>query len=842
MKKVIRMQKEGYWRLKSKWTRIKLVFQNKKYKMLRSRVNKESEKVYNIPIVKLLTRQLSLGIITLLSMYLADYFVRRLINSDVYFIREVRNYIKEYLTLKLNFDLFSDWIIGAVGISGVFLGLYYSNISSIFTSKYSNAPKEMRELFTNELITNKNIDYVIKYMVIALMVLLVNSMGISPGYVTMFFMFILTARVIITFSLIGKRTYGFSDTYFIAEPMFRFILLNIKNVTVFGYKWDDRNFQNHYKIECSQFINNLRIINSYNLEDKHVKSESMLNFMRTNLFILTKYLRSKKYIPYDSYWFKDKYEYNRWYEANDNEVAIAINTGTTIRPITKKDYYWFEEEILKINELCLKKFINVQNTKAILEYSNMFCEMVGVLSEICIPSITVKIIRNFDNIITEYLNSINKDEIMEMALAESLNRIYLDYIINSSNLLKNNNIIKKFNFSEKNLYSKKSVLKLGYTFLNNSNIHKLFEAIDMEFKIEKRKITPDWYIQQHIYEEIYNFLIELCNSILNIYNNYIYKIGCKYLSEKNYKYAMIYFFKESEFYNKINLIFPIIEELEKIVTERRFLIDANLRENIIFSIKENIIRIHKDMPNEWVKCVVGFIDTKFIKSKDYPDFLGFCYNNVCEYLISALEENNFESFKLGYDNFLPLCLIYQNIIKEDLAENNKYSSIYSSNMIISPVVEFFEISGYAIILGEFTENEVWKELIKSYIDNMSEKLLSDNKDIFERWISFINIKRKSIMIMYRDRVIFDWKSRFNKSIIDNKLVKYKSQGYFGGKKLDTKSKFLNDVYSIDDQYLNINIDASEIYGIFIINKYLSKDKRLVSSWKWEKNLGDDIYE
>lgn len=44
--------------------------------------------------------------------------------------------------LVINSNILSDVLIGELGVAGVILGLYCSNISSIYSTRYANAPEK----------------------------------------------------------------------------------------------------------------------------------------------------------------------------------------------------------------------------------------------------------------------------------------------------------------------------------------------------------------------------------------------------------------------------------------------------------------------------------------------------------------------------------------------------------------------------------------------------------------------------------------------------------------------------------------------------------------------------
>ena len=63
--------------------------------------------------------------------------------------------LKRFEVITINSSDLLNYIIGGLGIAGIFLGLYGSNIMSIYSAKYTDAPKRIRELFEKDRLTTK---------------------------------------------------------------------------------------------------------------------------------------------------------------------------------------------------------------------------------------------------------------------------------------------------------------------------------------------------------------------------------------------------------------------------------------------------------------------------------------------------------------------------------------------------------------------------------------------------------------------------------------------------------------------------------------------------------------
>ena len=117
-------------------------------------------------------------------------------------------------------SMFVDVIIGLLGFAGVVLGLYCANIASIFSAKYTNAPKSLSNSYKNDFVTNNCIKQIIGVILICRIMLLFCYAQSKFYWISGIVLTILTVRMVITFSLTGNRSYVLSDTFRIADTYF----------------------------------------------------------------------------------------------------------------------------------------------------------------------------------------------------------------------------------------------------------------------------------------------------------------------------------------------------------------------------------------------------------------------------------------------------------------------------------------------------------------------------------------------------------------------------------------------------------------------------------------------
>ena len=124
---------------------------------------------------------------------------------------------KNCLEFALNYNIFADVIIGELGVSGVILGLYCSNVSSVYSTSYSNAPKKIAIAFQYDRLTIKCINDIIGFITYGTFVLVELLFGINVGLVSGGVLIIWSLLVVISYGIVGNRIYQLSDVFRLSD-------------------------------------------------------------------------------------------------------------------------------------------------------------------------------------------------------------------------------------------------------------------------------------------------------------------------------------------------------------------------------------------------------------------------------------------------------------------------------------------------------------------------------------------------------------------------------------------------------------------------------------------------
>ena len=239
---------------------------------------------------------------------------------------------------------------------------------SMYAEKYANAPQSISRLFENDIVSNKCIKAITNYLIFSVVVLFLQIIQIDIGIIMLIVLGVKALKIIVSFAFMSRRTYLFSDMYYVTNAVYKEIDRNLLHLNKGKMFTHDNNFQNHYKKQVKKCVGILAEINNYNLEKEEKISASVESFMKHNVALIYTYWQEKSKISYDSYWYDYKVVYKKWYSASDTEIEMALKTGTLLGYNTEKNYLWLEEDIEQINDNGLQYLINQKSFAGLIRW------------------------------------------------------------------------------------------------------------------------------------------------------------------------------------------------------------------------------------------------------------------------------------------------------------------------------------------------------------------------------------------------------------------------------------------------------------------------------------------
>ena len=740
-------------------------------------------------------------------------------------------------------DVFRDVILGGMGIAGVILGLYCANLSSIFSATYTNAPRSLANAYQRDLVTNGCIRNSIRYIVICILFLLVCLVDMDVYWFASIFFLAMTLNVVITFSTAGNRSYELADSFRIADTLRIQIGGMMKKASFRGRIASDQSFQKYFMKISDHALNTIMDIARYNADIPKAQNQAWRSFMVGNLALLLNYWNIKPRIYHASLWFKDKACYQQWYKASDDEVRISTQAGVPLQPKFERDIWWLEDRILEINQIGFDKLIKDNDVRILCDYIHQLGELSRVACEAKTLAYWGDYLQRILEQLQSYIASIPKEEIDKQeelfaALAESMCPVFIGMHVGINQEISSLNIDALF----RTVAQYKSFNECDFSIcstLNSAECEKMFKQITTEFSIEGKRITPDWYIQQivgyAIYKE-YGVVLEVLQNAARC----IFTFGEALLEKKLSYMSSVVFAHYFSLRQKTLNIVPTIESVLSSLEEKHFEKSIVWNQVSIAPLLETMQQYDVKLPAHLVKCCGSHAVKHWKKREGVPDFLGFCYNHLCENLITSLEQNNYTTFAAVYKDFFPLALLYSEYIRDDVRKRKEpHLQMANVALMTSPLIEFAAISGLALIWGEFVVDPHWNELIqsslKTFVSASPEESVSQLTHIAQM-VSLV--KGNPLTATSRGVVHIGWSQRIEHSIRNHEsyCIEYTN---FHSQSLVTESKWLK-AYFRNTFFDHLEIrDPEDVFFIKCMNPYLAADKQYKTRSSWEQWIDEE---
>ena len=740
---------------------------------------------------------------------------------------------------KVDKNIFVSFVIGGISIAGVSLGLYCANIASIYSSRYANAPRSIAIAFQYDRLTRRCISAIVDYIIFGFLVTFATMLEFRIGWVMITIFIFWSIVVIVSYSIAGNRAYQLSDVYGVAADSNRILYRIISkrlNQKLFS---TDANFQNHFQKVAERQIRLLKSIQKYgeNInKSENLDNSAMTEFMLNNLVTVKLYWMIKKNISRSSIWFRDKPKYPKWHFSSSTESSIALRTGTPLKTKGKHNLWWFEEELISINKQCLNNLFEQFDYVSIYTYITAFEKMCSTAIECKEANFYIAHVDWIKQELEKRMIPADVDGNERNAFAgviEIVSLLYLDIILESSRAYHDFDLEKIVLKVIKAIDSGDDAEKNEYI-CSRQDID-FYKKIITEVKVEGKRITPRWIIKQQIAKEEYVYL----NSLLDIVREgmeHAFTLG-KTLSEKKlYFEACIiltrFYEYESEFARFINIVKSRKEELES------FQIDKALKwdEFRLDKLQNTISEWKKYVPALFFECSSHFALDNWENREEYPDFLGECYNRICEDAVEAITSGDIKQFEIDFENLSKLMILYQEYIRSDLIKNKDlYRVEYVYYMFTSPIVEWAQIGGLAILWGEFHSNDEWKICVCKSSDLVFKKD-GELTGLAEKLIEYIQHRDKFMFgIGNRDILETEWKQSVANVIKNSGICETEYEFY--GRRLKTDSKLLK-AFCPNFMDMGFTKDPSEVFWVICVNPIINDDKKYHTRYSWEDKLND----
>jgi hypothetical protein len=663
-----------------------------------------------------------------------------------------------------SYPLYDGFLIGVVTVIGLFLTLYFTNVSSIVGSFYSQLSNNLRDLYIQERVGNSYIRFLVYLLMVSILLLGLGVMTEVRPKLVIFIIAILSLIAVQAFVFLSRRSFQFIDPTSLISTLQWQLGRHINNATINGFRWNDPVFQNHYLKLARINLQGISELVELSNEEDHLKTKTLELLLDQVLSLYTYYIQKKPKIPTDSLWFPKKAEHRYWYLSSDHLVNLATSTQTDITPEMRPNNYWIEHEVFRLHikslHLCYSEN-RLLTAAGILDNLNTFFG--SLASEFELPNILIEF-TSLQNMVFDSLKTIEKlaGQIDQPNLNNSFKLAQLDYLglIPITILLNTVKRVETIEINSTNYWIAKNTWKSAKNIYNTDlplpsleRLEFIHKRIQIEIFAEKKVVSPPWYSSQLIYESLATTIDKQLRSLLKISND-LYRKVADLSNEKNYLFAVQVISRGLEFCQKGISHYPKIGKFLSDLQE--YHIEKSIRWPIVEL--ENYLKEIRELEDylliEFAKLIP--VLSEIPKIEGIPDYFGRAVHLAGEKSFEALYQNDPVSFEKIFPNYFLGTIRTFEILKEKTAD---WHTEQAASIFTDPIMDLVDLSGYAYVFSELHQNKDLWDFCKTIWDGYLHQLRKERSEMFA---GIINYKSYEFRITPRSIIRTQWKMQIDR--------------------------------------------------------------------------------
>ncbi|MDP1580964.1 MAG: hypothetical protein Q8M02_11840 [Candidatus Didemnitutus sp.] len=242
-------------------------------------------------------------------------------------------------------------------VSATLLGLYFAAVSVVASTAYARVPGEVRALVVADQAGTFYFGFLTRFCLLSILLLLVAALGGPIGFSSMAALGFLAVFGILSFIVLGLRTFSFFDPGSLVESLNRPLLRCFVEVTPQGFAWDDPSFQTPHHRHARHLLTCYENLVLLAEQKDNLNTRALLALGNGLIEILGIYPHYKSRIPTKSHWFQRRFRHKDWLTTSFFEVEIARATDTALQPEAVPDINWLETDCGKLLARILRSLL-----------------------------------------------------------------------------------------------------------------------------------------------------------------------------------------------------------------------------------------------------------------------------------------------------------------------------------------------------------------------------------------------------------------------------------------------------------------------------------------------------
>lgn len=690
------------------------------------------DKLSNAATESLYWRTLSRGVALPITLAVIVSFALYYLERNLLFFTDISwvgsGFIGKFLLHTLDKDTYVQMLTVIAGVMGVFLGLYFTAVSTVISNAYSSVSGDVRELILRDRLGNNYVKLVAFLTALSVVLLAFSATGVAPLHLAIPLLALVSCLAVFSFVNLGVRTFFLSDPTLFFETLSTELIKWFRRATSRGYQWRNTSFQAHYRKQALKVATTLTTLAKISSEKPELQGESYPRLLKKLLALTNIYYEGKHLIPSDSGWYGRKFRHKQWYLSESTALEMATNTDTPLNPDEIPDTTWLEDSLLDVIFKAFKVDIDAGDFQALYTKIISLQDFFNVFGNNWFVDDGKKWHARLSKDILDRLTNGEglSDDIQEMhsiAVTELLASLPLSIEIGFSRAVNSLDVDKlRSELLHTKWYAEDSPYALSLPPSTIKELEKIRDGAIFERQAHAPHKTQNWYIAELALHDLDIALYNQWQSLMGLIETWYKDTGNALYDAKRYKQAATIYTRAIEQAWKLDSHIEHLKEVSVALLKDQ---KTNFIKYAQWDWDKEHERVTKfrDMAIEGQAKLIPHLWDVNEPNPDMPDFFGAVVHRTGEACYEALISGDADKFK---SLFRPYFAGITGIFNSILPQVKDWEASSAMAWMSEPILDLFDISGYAYIYAEYhNKPELWNEckaVWDAYLSAMPQQL------------------------------------------------------------------------------------------------------------------------
>lgn len=615
---------------------------------------------------------------------------------------------------------YSTFLTMVASVAGVFIGLYYAAITTIAASSYAKLPSGVRALLTAERQGGTYIRYLAFLACLCTVLLAIRLIGFKPLPLAVPLIAVFACIGIVAFVKLGQRVFVFFNPVTLSGYVVEDIVKCVKGVADGGYRWKDPSFQKHGHVRAKAELETMAALVSLCKQPDESRKDSLSGLCLEMSRLFLEYLKKKPRIPTASQWYETAIEFVDFYRSDESTVLLAHHTGSLPSPSQARNLFWFEENVERLISDAILYYYESGDEDNLGDVGALLPTIVEAL---CKSGEAKRASKLIDSVVTLFNQQYMKPTLalpgsdglrLRLIASELVGRAMIQLVLGVRSFAVDMTAeFLKTTVKTATLFHTDGPYKFGTPCAILSQLEELNAQLLVEPRIEGRRITEGWFIEEHIRQALSRCIAE-CVETLYIDAPSIAQLAISCLPVTRFPWEMASIVRsETEMLSKLLVHLPAMCAAHaKLVGDGRIQgLKWSTIDETVFAQKMKAAAVQNSIASARLAPLLS----RLSRPKYLPDYAGLFLHDSGEAIIEALltgeDDVFFELFPPYFDGCI--ALVVGAIANQ---EQLKRAPEYEVGVALAPLSELINISGYAILMSEARQVATAKDAVAAQWD------------------------------------------------------------------------------------------------------------------------------